>query len=251
MPNSSIAKLLGVGVATFKGWTEKHKLLRYALRRARGTDKKSGIRTLSSHLVGKLPRDLRELWDLAVQCEELRDEGVSEGNAFYRLEKMLEDRGLRGRQMLCLHALVSSGFNVSSACRMVEIHRSTFMNWMKNDPKFGELVSEVMSARDDFFEEALFRRVQAGDTSAVIFANKTKNRKRGYGEVLEHSHSGAVEHNHGMVDFTKLNLPMDVRKQIMEAIREQRKMELADNSEEMNMIARNSNENVPVRRSLE
>lgn len=71
---------------------------------------------------------------------------------------------------------------ITSACEAVEIGRSTFYYWCKNDEKFKEAVEEVTEVQVDFVESKLMQLINANDTTAIIFYLKTKGKKRGYNE---------------------------------------------------------------------
>lgn len=81
--------------------------------------------------------------------------------------------------------------NVSQACRASKISRQTFYNWKDEDDKF---LSEIINAEPDemfvdFVENALQKKILSGDTTAIIFALKTKGKKRGYVERQEFNHN--------------------------------------------------------------
>ena len=75
--------------------------------------------------------------------------------------------------------------NISLACKKCRISRTTFYEWMKNDAEFKQQVDEIQDIAADFVESALYRRIEKGDTSAIIFALKTKYRGRGWTEKQE------------------------------------------------------------------
>ena len=82
--------------------------------------------------------------------------------------------------------------NVSVACKSFGIDRQTYYNWCKEDPEFAAKCEEVKEVRKDFIESALDKRIQAGDTAAIIFAAKTICKDRGYVERVEnevHAHA--------------------------------------------------------------
>jgi|TARA_R100000081_G_scaffold22955_1_gene10032 hypothetical protein len=77
--------------------------------------------------------------------------------------------------------------NVSKACEAAGVSRKSFYRWMKNDEEFKEAIDSVM-ADDlfvDFAEEHLVEKIRKGDTTAIIFALKTRGKKRGYVERQE------------------------------------------------------------------
>ena len=84
-----------------------------------------------------------------------------------------------------LEALEKSLGVVTTACREIELQRSTFYKWMKEDEEFSNKVREIQDVAIDTVESALFKRIKEGDTTAMIFYLKTKAKKRGYVERQE------------------------------------------------------------------
>jgi len=71
---------------------------------------------------------------------------------------------------------------VTTACKQVDVPRSTFYKWVKTDEDFAAKVKEIENVSLDFAESKLFEQIQDNNTSATIFYLKTKGRKRGYWE---------------------------------------------------------------------
>lgn len=65
----------------------------------------------------------------------------------------------------------------------------TIEDWKKKDPGFAEKEEAALSAGTEAFgdltEGKLMQRINAGDTTAIIFALKTKFKSRGYVEKKE------------------------------------------------------------------
>lgn len=74
--------------------------------------------------------------------------------------------------------------NISKACKAVGIDRSTYYEWMKQD-KFAIMFHDAEEEFFDSLENVFLTKVQQGDTACVIFAMKTKLKKRGYTEKDE------------------------------------------------------------------
>jgi hypothetical protein len=89
------------------------------------------------------------------------------------------------RKTALLAALEKSLGVVTSACRLTKIDRSTFYQWMKDDPEFKAAVDELSDVALDFGESQLFKQIQNGVPSSTIFFLKTKGKKRGYIERTE------------------------------------------------------------------
>ena len=84
-----------------------------------------------------------------------------------------------------IDALEASLGIVSTAVKLVGIHRATFYEWIKNDPEFKQAVDDITENALDFAETALHSKIRGGDTTAIIFFLKTKGKKRGYVEKSE------------------------------------------------------------------
>lgn len=84
-----------------------------------------------------------------------------------------------------LKALEKSLGIVTTACKSVGIARSTYYEWLANDPVFKANVNDISEVCLDFTESALLKQIEDGNTSATIFYLKTKGKKRGYVERQE------------------------------------------------------------------
>ncbi len=77
--------------------------------------------------------------------------------------------------------------NITRACEIQNIHRQTYYLWKREDSEFSKAVDEIdfTDHHIDFVENALHKKIEAGDTTAIIFYLKTKAKKRGYTEKSE------------------------------------------------------------------
>ena len=77
--------------------------------------------------------------------------------------------------------------NITQSCKAADISRQTFYNWKENDLAFANEIETIEPAEQfiDFLESKLVQRINDGDTTAIIFALKTKGKKRGYVERME------------------------------------------------------------------
>ena len=63
------------------------------------------------------------------------------------------------------------------------LNKTTVTRWRKADPEFEAAVRHIMTDEQvDFGEKCLFKRMENGDTTAIIFYLKTKGKTRGYSE---------------------------------------------------------------------
>lgn len=213
--NRDIQKVLGCSGPTFQMWLKSKPALGEALEMARSYNSSKAIETFHDYVYEQLPPNLKQLLDEICAFEE-------EPNAILRVEKLLTAAGKRARQHLFLHSLVASNFNVSKACSRVNIDRTTFEHWVMREPEFAELMDEMTWHKKNFFEGSLVGLVARGDSSATIFANRTFNRDRGYNEKVTVEVEGQVNHIHAVISVDSLGLPIEVRKTILNAIRQQR-----------------------------
>lgn len=88
-----------------------------------------------------------------------------------------------------LEALEKSLGVVTTACKIVGIHRSTFYEYLKEDEEFRQQVEELDNMVLDFAESQLHNQIKDGNTSATIFYLKTRGRKRGYYEKTQFDHT--------------------------------------------------------------
>jgi len=77
--------------------------------------------------------------------------------------------------------------NISASCESIDIDRATYYRWIDNDHDFVEALHKVEPEETfvDFAERALAKKINSGDTTAIIFALKTKGKRRGYIERTE------------------------------------------------------------------
>lgn len=204
--DAKISACLGVEPPLFSKWRKKRPALNEALNLARDADGKDCVKDFRDYVLGRLPDHLQDLWDEINLCD-----SVPYGTA--RLKQMLDNRGTRIRQHLFLYALVACDFDASEACKKVCIQKGTLNQWQAGDPEFAELLDEIHEAKKDFLEGRLLRLVKQGNAAAIIFANKTLNKDRGYGDSKTVRHEGGVEHTHTHthrhVRIADLNLPPD------------------------------------------
>tara|TARA_R110001632_G_scaffold169400_1_gene288337 strand:- start:878 stop:1249 length:372 start_codon:yes stop_codon:yes gene_type:complete len=85
--------------------------------------------------------------------------------------------------------------NVSQTCKVLDLDRSTYYRWLKDDEDF-KIEIESVEPKElflDFTESKLVEKISGGDTTAIIFTLKTKGKSRGYIERKEIEHQGGIE----------------------------------------------------------
>ena len=77
--------------------------------------------------------------------------------------------------------------NVSEACKLTNISRTTFYRWKDEDELFANALEEVNPKESfkDFVELKAIKKLNEGDTAMIIFALKSKCKDRGWIERQE------------------------------------------------------------------
>ena len=84
-----------------------------------------------------------------------------------------------------LEALEKSLGIVSTACKMVDMGRTTHYQWLKEDADYKKAVDSIQDSVLDFAESHLYKLVKECNPAATIFFLKTKGKKPGYIERQE------------------------------------------------------------------
>jgi hypothetical protein len=204
-----ICKALGIPHPTLNKWLKARPALVQALDEGRANQTAKPL--LKQYVYDRLPAKLQKMWE---ELESLDNDP----NTLRRINKMFEFDGLKSRQHIFLHALVNSSFNPSEACKLVGVNLRDVRSWARKDIEFAELLDEIQTHKKNFFESALVKKAGEGDVAAIIFANKTLNSDRGYNEKQEIKVSGSINHTHTVINVDQLNLPLEVRRQIFQAM---------------------------------
>lgn len=107
------------------------------------------------------------------------------------LEVRIKNREKRKENFL--KAFELSAGNVSIACAKAGIVRDTFYIWKKSDEEFKERVTDITESLLDMAETILLKGVKEGKTAELLFFLKTKGKKRGYVERVEHDINDVTE----------------------------------------------------------
>lgn len=84
-----------------------------------------------------------------------------------------------------LQALEKSLGVVSTAAQIARIGRSTHYKWVNEDEQYAAAVKEMEEVALDFTESKLFKNIEKGKETSIIFYLKTRGKKRGYIERLQ------------------------------------------------------------------
>lgn len=91
-----------------------------------------------------------------------------------------------------LEAYIKTFGNITQTCKSIGIDNSTFHRWKNNDPEFKAAIENAQPEERflDFLEAKAAERINKGSDSVLIFALKTKGKKRGWVEKQEIELSG-------------------------------------------------------------
>ena len=210
----NVASALGVSEPAFAKWLRDKPALREAWERAAEDGTGRGCAgSLKEFIYNRMDPKLKRVWDQIIE------EGGVDGGP--RVEAILAGKPTRVRQHLFIHALTCTSYNVSRAASMVNISMAGVKKWYETDPVFADLIEEIEEHKINFFEGRFIDLVVKGEPSAVIHAIKTKGRGRGYGEQKQVAVqvNGQIDVNHTHVDITQLDLPVDVLRVVLDAMR--------------------------------
>ena len=103
---------------------------------------------------------------------------------------MIQDKEQKKKEIVA-EIIRQKGFK-GVACTAIGLNPRTFRQWMAEDAEFRQAVDDAVDIakeyRDEVAEKALFDLVEAKDTTAVIFYNKTRNKHKGYTERIMPQH---------------------------------------------------------------
>ena len=108
---------------------------------------------------------------------------------------------------LMLKELVIALGNVTSACIETGIDRKTYYKWLDKDKDFKQSVDYIPEITLDFFEGALMKQIKKGNIAGIIFALKSKGKKRGW----EEKHETKID-----MSLTKIDVKFEMPKEFKE-----------------------------------
>jgi predicted DNA-binding protein YlxM (UPF0122 family) len=79
-----------------------------------------------------------------------------------------------------IQAFINNDFNITNACKTVNISRQTFYNNLYKLDDFRQELDKAKEQAINFVESALMEQIATGNTQAIIFYLKTKGKKYGY-----------------------------------------------------------------------
>jgi hypothetical protein len=128
------------------------------------------------------------------------------------IKKTKED-GFSLKKKSFIEAWENSFGNITVACKALKMSRQTFYDWKNEDEVFKQALKDAEPGEIflDFAESALQNKIRKGDTTAIIFALKTKGKKRGYIERSEHIN---VEQKLPFEGWTEEELEAQLKKEL-------------------------------------
>ena len=94
----------------------------------------------------------------------------------------MDELAIQAMQFQFLDMLRITKGNVAEACKSMKLGRDMYLRWLNDDRDFRFQVMVLIEEIGDNVEDQLMRRIQEGDTQAIIFYCKTKLKHRGYQE---------------------------------------------------------------------
>jgi len=84
-----------------------------------------------------------------------------------------------------IEALQRSGGVMSAAAKMLNTSRVSLYKWLEKNAKLREAREQAEESLLDLAESKLFKAIEKGDMTAIIFTLKTRGKTRGYVERQE------------------------------------------------------------------
>lgn len=115
------------------------------------------------------------------------------------------DNDIQKDKTKLLESLKDSSGIITYACEKAGISRQTYYRWYREDPEFKARADDISELQIDVAEASLLKKIQKGDTAAIIFYLKTKGKDRGYSERREVVVPGGIDINQKDFDVSRLS----------------------------------------------
>ena len=86
----------------------------------------------------------------------------------------------------------SNRCNISKACELTKIARSTVFTWRNEEPQFAKAMEDVYEGLIDKAEEQLTVNIEQGKETSLIFYLANKGKTRGWQSINKAEISGAL-----------------------------------------------------------
>ena len=176
------------------------------------------------YVYGRLPPQLQKYWDKLEKIGSGTDADI---------DRFIGDHGEGFRKAVFIK-VAAEAFDVSAGMQRAGISGVVLKKWLRDDRNFRGIYDEVLFHKGNMIEKALMERIESGDTQAIIFASKTLNKDRGYGEVSRVEHSHTHEVNHTTINLMDLPLEPAILNTIVKAITDKQRAD--DTEEELKVI---------------
>ena len=88
---------------------------------------------------------------------------------------------VKEKQNKFLQIFTENHFNITIACKVMDMQRSTVSGWCKQDPDFKDALEAAQDEKEDWVEDKLFKLIEKGNMIATVFASKIMLQKRNLG----------------------------------------------------------------------
>ena len=134
-----------------------------------------------------------------------------------------------------IHSLRMCHGIVTQAAKWLGCKDLTIYRRIKESPEVGEACRMARERTLDLAENKLIEKLKAGSESSIHFTLRTLGKDRGYVERREERIGGDASappvRVEGLIDVDSLDLPLDVRRQMLDAIRKKKAGGTEDNEE--------------------
>lgn len=193
---------------TDKVWKEKHKhdeeykkkfLEVYA-------DPNESIRSVLKKIDKKLTKNEFDYWiktdkEFNKKYKELQHETRPRQTDGVEMRSFIKSAKLDRKKEKFINAFIKSRWNITEACKVVDISRQTFKAWCSKDADFNQAIEIAQDQKEDYVESKLFELLEENQPAAVIYATKILLQKTNYGRrhaYIEQPQKieGHIEHTH-------------------------------------------------------
>jgi predicted DNA-binding protein YlxM (UPF0122 family) len=113
-----------------------------------------------------------------------------------------------------IQAFINNDFNITNACKTVNISRQTFYNNLYKLDDFRQELDKAKEQAINFVESALMEQIATGNTQAIIFYLKTKGKKYGYDDkeiiTCENNRFTNMTLEQSLAEAKKMGVPDDL-----------------------------------------
>lgn len=177
--------------------------------------------SLKEFILNRLSDKGRSIWTDITKYEFTKDEElkISLFDSYNKALDVLYNSSDDVKKELYLNYFCTFNYNGSRARQICGITNDKFKEWMF-DENFVMLLEEMHTHKKDFVDDHFYKLIREGSESATLYAQKTLNADRGFGEKASRIEiSGSIVHSHKMVvDLSELDLDLDTMKKIQAAM---------------------------------